>query len=80
MHAVCRTLAPHLNEWKPSMIPERARILSDDGITYLRDLESTRAMRKRLRELAVPHRDDFDRAVIAVLDDLEGILVTAPRS
>lgn len=56
------------------------RILTDDGMSYLRPMNSTQAMRDRIRELAYPNRDDFDRAVIAVLNDLEGILVTAPRS
>ena len=56
------------------------RILADDGISYLRPMKSTQAMRDRIRELAHPNRDDFDRAVIAALDDLEGILVTAPRT
>lgn len=56
------------------------RILTDDGISYLRSMKSTQAMRDRIRELADPSRDDFDRAVIAALDDLEGILVTAPRA
>lgn len=59
---------------------EAIRILTDDGLTYLRPLTSTRAMRDRIRELANPPRDDFDRAVIAVLRDLEGIVATAPRS
>ena len=56
------------------------RILTDDGMSYLRPMKSTRAMRDRIRQLADPHRDDFDRAVIAVLDDLEGIILIAPRS
>jgi hypothetical protein len=56
------------------------RILTDDGMSYLRPMKSTQAMRDRIRELAHPNRDDFDRAVIAALDDLEGILITAPRS
>ena len=56
------------------------RILTDDGISYLRPMKSTQAMRDRIRELAHPNRDDFDRAVIAALDDLEDILVTAPRT
>ncbi len=34
-------------------------------------LRSTDAMRKRIRELARPRECDYDRAVIAVLDDLE---------
>lgn len=34
-------------------------------------LHSTAAMRKRIRELARPNECDYDRAVIAVLDDLE---------
>jgi hypothetical protein len=36
-------------------------------------MESTAAMRARIRELATG-RDDFDRAVLAVLDDLEQLL------
>jgi hypothetical protein len=34
-------------------------------------MQSTDAMRKRVRELATPPRDDFDRAVLCVLNDLE---------
>lgn len=34
---------------------------------------STPEMRARTRELATPPRDDFDRAVIAVLDDFDAI-------
>lgn len=59
---------------------EAVRILTDGGLSYLRPLKTTRAMRERIRELANPIRDDFDRAVLAALDDLEGIIVTAPRS
>ena len=36
-------------------------------------MKSTQAMRDRIRELATPERDDFDRAVLAVVDDLEAI-------
>jgi hypothetical protein len=32
---------------------------------------STPEMRNRIRELATPPRDDFDRAVLIVLDDFE---------
>jgi uncharacterized protein with PIN domain len=32
-------------------------------------MKSTPKMRQRARELALPIRDDFDRAVIAILDD-----------
>ena len=35
---------------------------------------STDPMRKRLRELADPDLDDFDRAVVIVLDDFERLL------
>jgi hypothetical protein len=35
---------------------------------------STPAMRARIRELARPESDDYDRAVIAVLDDFENML------
>jgi hypothetical protein len=58
---------------------ETIRIMTDEGLTYRRPLRSTRAMRQRLRELAQPSRDDFDWAVIAVLDDLEAIIMEAPR-
>lgn len=34
-------------------------------------LRSTPAMRARIRKLARPDRCDYDRAVVAVLDDLE---------
>lgn len=37
-------------------------------------MKSTQLMRNRLRELSKPNLDDYDRAVIAVLDDLEIIL------
>lgn len=63
-----------------AMSDESIRIMTDGGLTYLRPLKSTRAMRQRIRELAHPARDDFDRAVIAALDDLEAIIVEAPRS
>ncbi len=59
---------------------EEIRIMTDDGVSYLRRLYSTKAMRDRIRELVRDPRDDFDRAVIDVLNDLEGIIVTAPRS
>lgn len=39
-----------------------------------RDMKSTPAMRARVRELAESPRDDFDRAILAVLDDVEGPL------
>jgi hypothetical protein len=35
---------------------------------------STPEMRNRLRELAKPGADDFDRAVLIVLDDLERVV------
>jgi len=34
-------------------------------------IASTPEMRARLRELATPPRDDFDRAVAIVLDDFD---------
>lgn len=37
-------------------------------------MDSTKAMRERARELASPPRDDFDRAVICIIDDLEALL------
>lgn len=37
-------------------------------------LASTQDMRNRLRELAMPPRDDFDRAVLIVLDDFDRLL------
>lgn len=41
-----------------------------------REFKSTKAMRERCRELAAggPGRDDYDRAVIAILDDFEALL------
>jgi len=41
-----------------------------------RELKSTAAMRERCRELATQggYIDDYDRAVLAVLDDLEALL------
>lgn len=38
------------------------------------EFQSTRAMRDRARELASPPRDDFDRAVLMILDDFEQLL------
>jgi hypothetical protein len=43
-------------------------------------LQSTVAMRKRIRELARPNDCDYDRAVIAVLDDLEMRLTGVRRA
>ena len=37
-------------------------------------MKSTQAMRDRCRELSKPHHDDYDRAVICILDDLEAML------
>lgn len=37
-------------------------------------LASTPEMRNRIRELAKPWADDFDRAVVIVLDDLDGLM------
>ncbi len=37
-------------------------------------MKSTQAMRDRCRELSNTERDDYDRAVIYILDDLEGLL------
>jgi hypothetical protein len=34
-------------------------------------MKSTQAMRDRCRELSKPDRDDYDRAVICIIDDLE---------
>ncbi len=41
-----------------------------------RELKTTQAMRDRCRELAKAggHLDDYDRAVLAALDDLEALL------
>jgi hypothetical protein len=36
-------------------------------------MKSTKAMRNRCRELSKPDRDDYDRAVICILDDLEAL-------
>jgi hypothetical protein len=35
------------------------------------DMKSTELMRNRARELASPPRDDFDRAVLATLEDFD---------
>lgn len=37
-------------------------------------LKSTQAMRDRCRELSNGERDDYDRAVLCILDDLESLL------
>jgi len=34
-------------------------------------VKSTKAMRDRVRELSKPEQDDYDRAVVCILDDLE---------
>jgi hypothetical protein len=36
-------------------------------------MKSTQAMRMRCRELSKPDRDDYDRAVICILDDFEAL-------
>ena len=40
----------------------------------LEPFASTAAMRARIRDLATPDRDDFDRAVLLVLSDFERLL------
>jgi hypothetical protein len=55
----------------------------DDDLKPCRDpgrLQSTDAMRKRIRELSRPTECDYDRAVIAVLDDLEMRLTGVRRA
>ena len=42
-------------------------------------MESTPAMRARLKELASPPRDDFDGAVLAVLVDMANLLDCVAR-
>lgn len=37
-------------------------------------MKSTQAMRARCRELSRPELDDYDRAVICIIDDLEALL------
>ena len=39
----------------------------------VRTMKSTPEMRARARELATPPRDDFDRAVLAILDDFDAL-------
>jgi hypothetical protein len=34
-------------------------------------MKSTKEMRDRARELSMPNRDDYDRAVVCIIDDLE---------
>ncbi|MBV8896111.1 MAG: hypothetical protein JO051_06355, partial [Acidobacteriaceae bacterium] len=41
------------------------------GLVEAAEWQSTPGMRARVRELANPEGDDFDRAVVAILDDLE---------
>ena len=44
--------------------------MTDDTIKKIANLETTPAMRKRIRELAErPAMDDYDRSVIMLLDD-----------
>lgn len=40
--------------------------------------QSTKAMRDRIRELSRPDECDYDRAVIALLDDFEVLLKAGP--
>lgn len=42
-------------------------------------MKSTQAMRNRIRELTDTVRDDYDRAVLCVVDDLEAMLGTLSR-
>ena len=42
-------------------------------------MKSTQAMRDRIRELMSRERDDYDRAVECVVDDLEAILASRAR-
>lgn len=44
------------------------------GATNVSLGKSTQAMRDRARELANPPRDDFDRAVLCIVDHLEAAL------
>ena len=37
-------------------------------------MKSTQAMRDRCRELSKPNMDDYDRAVIYIIDDLEALM------
>jgi hypothetical protein len=37
-------------------------------------IKSTKEMRDRCRELSKPDQDDYDRAVICIIDDLEALL------
>jgi hypothetical protein len=49
-------------------------LVSDPSSERAVEWRSTPAMRARIRKLAQPNRDDYDRAVIAVLDDFENML------
>jgi hypothetical protein len=49
-------------------------LVSDPSSERAVEWRSTPAMRARIRELARPDNDDYDRAVIAVLDDFENML------
>jgi hypothetical protein len=40
-------------------------------------MKTTDAMRRRLRELSKPESDDYDRAVVALLDDFDAAIVAA---
>jgi hypothetical protein len=39
-------------------------------------MKSTKAIRDRCRELSKPDQDDYDRAVMAIIDDLESLIRT----
>lgn len=43
-------------------------------------MKTTREMRERIWELATPPRDDYDRAVLMLLEDVELLLANASAS
>lgn len=76
-HGIARAIMARGEDW-PTEDTDLARKGGDlsDGPFPLR---STPAMRVRARELAMPHECDFDRAVIAIIDDLEAMIAEASR-
>lgn len=56
-------------------VRDRAAERKAYSITQGNDMKSTPEMRHRIRELATPERDDFDRAVLMTLDDLDQVIM-----
>jgi hypothetical protein len=57
-----------------TIVAAQGSLVSNPSSERAREWRSTPAMRARIRELARPDDDDYDRAVVAVLDDFENML------